>query len=67
MYWGSISQKMADAFVSQHLLNPQERDAAPAECCGERPAVPQCAGEQLERAVEGLTYQRDYRLGALRV
>ena len=24
MYWGSISQKMADAFVRQHLLNPQE-------------------------------------------
>ena len=42
--------------------------AAPAERCSERPDVPQCAGEQLERAVRGPDVPaRDYRLGALRV
>ena len=54
MYWGSISQEMADAFVRQHLLNPQEFwTPLPLPRAAERPAVPQRAGEQLERAVRG--------------
>lgn len=70
MYWGSISQKMAGCVrapapaESAGILDA----AAPAERCGERPAVPQRAGKQLERAVRGPDVPaRDYRLGALRL
>ena len=60
MYWGSISQYMADRFVKEHLLNPAEfwtPFPLPSVAAND-PAFLNAAENNWSGQCEGLTYQR---------
>ncbi len=60
MYWGSFSQEMADAFVREHLLNPDEFWTAlplPSVAAND-PAFRNAPENNWSGQCEGLTYQR---------
>lgn len=60
MYWGSISQEMADAFVREHLLNPQEFWTTlplPSVAVND-PLFRNAPENNWSGQCEGLTYQR---------
>lgn len=60
MYWGSLSQPMADRFVQQHLLNPAEFWTAlplPSVAVND-PAFRNAPENNWSGQCEGLTYQR---------
>ncbi len=60
MYWGSISEKMADRFVKEHLLNPAEfrtRFPLPSVAAND-PAFRNASENNWSGQPEGLTYQR---------
>jgi len=63
MYWGSFSQKMADRFVNEHLLNPEEfwtpfplPSVATNDPLYDNASVNSWSGQP-----QGLTYQRAIR------
>ena len=60
MYWGSISQGMADRFVKEHLLNPSEfRTPFPLpSVAADDPAFRNAPENNWSGQPEGLTYQR---------
>lgn len=60
MYWGSLTQEMADAFVQEHLLNPEEFwTRLPLPSVSVRDAAFRNAPENnWSGQCEGLTYQR---------
>ena len=60
MYWGSASQEMADRFVKEHLLNPEEFWTAfplPSVAVND-PAFRNAVENNWSGQSEGLTYQR---------
>ena len=60
MYWGSVSQEMADRFVQEHLLNPAEFWTAlplPSVAVND-PAFRNAPENNWSGQVEGLTWQR---------
>ena len=60
MYWGSISQRMADRFVKEHLLNPSEfwtPFPLPSVAAND-PAFRNAPENNWSGQPEGLTYQR---------
>ncbi len=60
MYWGSFSQEMADRFVQEHLLNPDEFWTAlplPSVAAND-PAFRNAPENNWSGQCEGLTYQR---------
>ena len=60
MYWGSISQRMADRFVREHLLNPAEfwtPFPLPSVAAND-PAFRNAPENNWSGQPEGLTYQR---------
>lgn len=60
MYWGSISQDMADRFVNEHLLNPDEFWTylpLPSVAVND-PAFRNAVENNWSGQCEGLTYQR---------
>ena len=60
MYWGSLSQDMADQFVKEHLLNPTEFWSPfplPSVAVND-PAFRNAAENNWSGQPEGLTYQR---------
>lgn len=60
MYWGSVSQNMADRFVKEHLLNPAEfwtRFPLPSVAAND-PAFRNAPENNWSGQPEGLTYQR---------
>ena len=60
MYWGSISQRMADRFVKEHLLNPSEfwtPFPLPSVAVSD-PAFRNAPENNWSGQPEGLTYQR---------
>ena len=60
MYWGSISQEMADRFVEKHLLNPKEfwtPFPLPSVAAND-PAFRNAPENNWSGQPEGLTYQR---------
>ncbi len=60
MYWGSVSQDMADRFVKEHLLNPQEfRTPFPLpSVAANDPGFRNAPENNWSGQPEGLTYQR---------
>ena len=60
MYWGSVSQGMADRFVKEHLLNPMEfRTPFPLpSVAANDPAFRNAPDNNWSGQPEGLTYQR---------
>lgn len=60
MYWGSLSQEMADRFLRAHLLNPEEfwtRLPLPSVAVND-PAFRNAPENNWSGQCEGLTYQR---------
>ena len=60
MYWGSVSQDMADAFVQEHLLNPKEfwtPMPLPSVSVSD-PAFRNASENNWSGQSEGLTFQR---------
>ena len=60
MYWGSVSQRMADRFVKEHLLNPAEfwtPFPLPSVAAND-PAFRNAPENNWSGQPEGLTYQR---------
>ena len=60
MYWGSVSQEMADRFVREHLLNPAEfwtEMPLPSVAVSD-PAFRNAPENNWSGQCEGLTYQR---------
>ena len=60
MYWGSLSQEMADRFVSEHLLNPAEfwtQLPLPSVAAND-PAFRNAPENNWSGQCEGLTFQR---------
>ena len=60
MYWGSVSQRMADRFVKEHLLNPSEfwtPFPLPSVAAND-PAFRNAPENNWSGQPEGLTYQR---------
>ena len=63
MYWGSVSQGMADRFVKEHLLNPEEFFTPmplPSVAVND-PAFRNNPGNDWSGQSEGLTWQRAIR------
>lgn len=63
MYWGSISQEMADRFVQEHLLNPKEfwtKMPLPSVAVND-PLFRNVTTNNWSGQVEALTYQRAIR------
>lgn len=63
MYWGSISQEMADRFVREHLLNPREfwtRMPLPSVAVND-PLFRNVTTNNWSGQAEALTYQRAIR------
>lgn len=63
MYWGSISQDMADRFVKEHLLNPQEfwtKMPLPSVAVND-PLFRNVTTNNWSGQAEALTYQRAIR------
>ena len=60
MYWGSISRRMAERFVKEHLLNPSEfRTPFPLpSVAANDPAFRNAPENNWSGQSEGLTYQR---------
>lgn len=60
MYWGSLSQGMADAFVRNHLLNPREfwTPFPLPSVAADDPAFRNAPENNWSGQPEGLTYQR---------
>ena len=60
MYWGSISQRMADRFVKEHLLNPSEfwTPFPLPSVAADDPAFRNAPENNWSGQPEGLTYQR---------
>lgn len=60
MYWGSISQHMADRFVKEHLLNPDEfwTPLPLPSVAANDPAFRNAVENNWSGQCEGLTYQR---------
>ena len=60
MYWGSISQYMADRFVKEHLLNPEEfwTPVPLPSVAANDPAFRNAVENNWSGQCEGLTYQR---------
>ena len=63
MYWGSITQEMADRFVKEHLLNPNEfwtKLPLPSVAVND-PLFRNVTTNNWSGQVEALTYQRAIR------
>ena len=60
MYWGSVSQYMADRFVREHLLNPEEfwTPLPLPSVAANDPAFRNAVENNWSGQCEGLTYQR---------
>ena len=60
MYWGSFSQEMADRFVKEHLLNPDEfwTHLPLTSVAANDPAFRNAPENNWSGQCEGLTYQR---------
>ena len=63
MYWGSFSQQMADRFVGEHLLNPQQfwTPMPLPSVAANDPAFRNAPENNWSGQPEGLTYQRAIR------
>ena len=63
MYWGAFSQEMADRFVQEHLLNPQEfwTPMPLPSVAADDPLFRNNPGNDWSGQPEGLTYQRALR------
>ncbi len=62
--WHSLPDALAERFVKEHLLNPQEfwtKMPLPGTLAANNPLFPQRDHQQLERPAEALTYQRAIR------
>ena len=60
MYWGSVSQAMADRFVAEHLLNPSEfwTELPLPSVAADDPAFLNAPENNWSGQCEGLTFQR---------
>ena len=63
MYWGSVSRRMADRFVKEHLLNPSEfwTPFPLPSVAADDPAFRNAPENNWSGQPEGLTYQRAIR------
>lgn len=60
MYWGSFSKEMADRFVNEHLINPDEfwTNVPLVSVAANDPAFRNAVENNWSGQAEGLTYQR---------
>lgn len=63
MYWGSLSQRMADRFVREHLLNPREfwTPFPLPSVAADDPLYDNASDNSWSGQPQGLTYQRAIR------